>query len=67
MLLFIRGARRQVQDLLDEAPHGLVLHLSVGDKEPVVQELGVACSLIGIFVDALRDEFIEFRGEFLWR
>ena len=63
----IRGARRQVQYLLDEAPHGLVLHLCVGDQEVVVQELSIAGSLIWIFVDALWDEIIELWGEFLRR
>ena len=58
--LFVTRGRRQVQYLLDEAPHGLVVHLSVGDEELVVQELGVAGSLVGIFVDTLRDEVIKF-------
>ena len=63
-----RGSGRgQVQYLLDEAPHGLVLDLSVGHQEPVVQQLGVTRSLVWIFVDALRNELIELSGEFLWR
>ena len=62
-----RGSgRSQVQYLLDEAPHGLVLDLCVGDQEPMVQQLGVTRSLVWIFVDALRDELIELSGEFLW-
>ena len=66
-MVSFRGRRSQVEDLLDEAPHGGVVHLGVGHQELVVQQLGVARSLVGILVDTLRDEVIELLREFLLR
>lgn len=61
-----RGSGRgQVQYLLDEAPHGLVVHLGMGGEELVVQQLCVAGSLVRILVDTLRDEVVKFCRESL--
>ena len=61
------SGRVQGEDLLDEEAHLSVLQLAVGHQELVVQQLGVARSLIHIFVQTFRDKVAEFVGKFTSR
>ena len=61
------SGRGQVEDFLDEEAHLGVVHLAVGHQELVVQQLGVAQSLIHIFVQAFLDKVAELVGKFTSR
>ena len=56
-----------MEELLDEQPHLGVFQIAMLHQELVVQQLGVARSLVHVFVQTLRDKVAKIISEFARR